>query len=384
MTIVSENDTLSYNIHRYRDNQSNIQRHMRDSRRYVLSRSARRLPSHSRDGESLDTTALRKLIQSTDTSFVDSLLGKPHHSLPTLTSTSHSDTLPSGKRLRRIPRPCLYIIIGMMLMYGILYFWEQRHTHQWWKWYRYQLNTFQMTPETIALRGGRPMGQQQQQQQQQDDYVEGGRETQGIAQPILNQNQGYTQGNHHNTNQIMLRNLNNNVDPPQNPTFNVDNYEVTSRRTTNNNGNTNTQGQRLDQGQGQSYAANTNNENGSGNNRFKSQPSNSARVNSKTVGGTTQTQIQMQTQTRSSNPRISGGVSSTSTNGGRMSVPVAPINNVFVGGDTGNNQGNRALVGGRTIANQMATETIQSQLDNVNSQLRTFQSQSAQQPGFFD
>ena len=375
---------------------------MRDSRRYVLSRSARRLPSHThnRDGESLDTTALRKLIQSTDTTFVDSLLGKPHHTLPTFNSTLHPDTLPTGKRLRRIPRPCIYIVMGMMLMYGILYFWEQRHHHQWWKWYRYQLNAFQMTPDTIALNGGRPVGQQQQQQQDDWDEGQGGGE---MAQPIMNhQNQGYAQGNHHTTNQIMSRNSNNNNNNNNNagqainPTFDGVSYGATSRRTTNNNnnnnknnnGNTNTHQQRIEQLQVQGQGYKTNNNNGNeignenGNNRFKNQPTNAARITRKTNGGTTQTQM----QSRSSNTRIAGGLSSTTTNAGRMAGPVAPVNNVFVGDDSGRNQGNRALAGGRIVTNPIATESIQGQLDMVNNQLRSFQSQSqsAQQPGFLD
>jgi hypothetical protein len=42
----------------------------------------------------------------------------------------------------------------MILMYFILYLWEQRHTIEWWKFYRYQMNAFRSTTETTALRGG--------------------------------------------------------------------------------------------------------------------------------------------------------------------------------------------------------------------------------------
>jgi hypothetical protein len=128
---------------------------MRDSRRYAMARSSRRIPITGEDDEtiaSVDTSFLRRLIKTGDTSFVDSLKIGSARPMPSAKTEPRPAPMPSKRR--GIPRPCSYILVGMMLMYFILYLWEQRHTIEWWKFYGSQMNAFKSTTETTALRGG--------------------------------------------------------------------------------------------------------------------------------------------------------------------------------------------------------------------------------------
>ena len=125
---------------------------MRDSRRYAKARSTRRLHFDEETTDSVgDTAFLRKLIKNGDTTFVDSLVDRP---LATYLQPETDSRFPIKRR--RLPRPCLYIFIGMFLMYFILHAWEQRHTVKWWKAYKQQLSAFQSTSESIALTGYEP------------------------------------------------------------------------------------------------------------------------------------------------------------------------------------------------------------------------------------
>ena len=127
---------------------------MRGNRRYVMSRTNRRVPPTDSDEAgslpSVDTDFLRKLIKTGDTGFIDDLVGK-ETSCPTPSAlSSRDDELKYMKPSRRWP----YVLFGMGLMYFFIVMTEARKTKNWWQFYMSNLKSSQSTSyDSMGLRG---------------------------------------------------------------------------------------------------------------------------------------------------------------------------------------------------------------------------------------
>ena len=95
---------------------------------------------------SVDTAFLRKLVKTGDTGFIDDLVGK----IPTGPPPVIEGKFKYAKR----PRSWPYVLLGMGLMYLLIFLWEAHKTKDWWQFYMMNLKESQLTSgDTIGLRG---------------------------------------------------------------------------------------------------------------------------------------------------------------------------------------------------------------------------------------
>lgn len=121
---------------------------MRGNRRYVMSRSNRRVAPTDEESSlpSVDTAFLRKLINTGDTGFIDNLVGKEH--------PGPAAVLGDEAKYTKSPKRWPYVLLGMGIMYFVIVMSEARMTKNWWRFYMSNLKDAQTTQyDSAGLRG---------------------------------------------------------------------------------------------------------------------------------------------------------------------------------------------------------------------------------------
>lgn len=122
---------------------------MRANRRYVMSRSNRRVPPTDNEESSLssvDTAFLRQLINTGDTGFIDNLVLKE--------PSGPAAVVANEAKYTKSPKRWPYVLFGMGIMYFFIVMIEAKMTKSWWRGYTSNLKDTQTTQyDSAGLRG---------------------------------------------------------------------------------------------------------------------------------------------------------------------------------------------------------------------------------------